>query len=197
MLTTTPFKIITDENAVQQPRTTQKSVKGGGGGLSVFHDSTAKGGHGSAVKSTRKALVDVTNSTFKAARAPQGGATAVKPQFVVDVGGKKPATVQFKLDERAPPTSSSVVTTADAPSSSGAVSVTATATSSSGGDDTVRAQIYGCFFFPHACVHVIPFRYPLPCTRAHTRTRTRPRPQTILVHKRHRCKRTRTWCARD
>ena len=161
MLTTTPFKIIADENAAAvHQRTTQKSVKGGGG-LSVFHDSTAKG-HGSAVKSTRKALVDVTNSTFKAAR-PQHATTTVKPQFAIDLGSKKPSTVQFKVDEWVPPayvttatttiTTTSTTTTAAAaaaavivPSSSGAAAAT-----SSGGDDTVSVSFHR---FPQMCLLV-------------------------------------------
>ena len=97
LASTTPFKILSannDENNSTLLTTTKG--KGGGlgkGGLSVFHDATTTK-HGSTIKSTRKALVDVTNSTMHAPR------TVGKLAGDIHHGPTKPSTVQFKIKEK-------------------------------------------------------------------------------------------------
>ena len=102
LASTTPFKIFSsnnDENT-NTSMTTTKGKGGGlgksGGGLSVFHDVTTTTKHGSTIKSTRKALVDVTNSTM---HAPRTVGKLVGDHQHQHHGPTKPSTVQFKIQE--------------------------------------------------------------------------------------------------
>lgn len=111
---TTPFKIANDENQNSVFKTTkggrgglQQTTTAGKGGLSVFNESTNKIPIGSAMKSTRKALTDVTNSTIHANNqtAVRGGKTQLADNSAT-LGLNKPIMVQFKISEK--PTSSEV-----------------------------------------------------------------------------------------
>ena len=95
LASTTPFKILSATNDENNGTvfTTTKGKGLGAKGLSVFHDATTTTKHGSTIKSTRKALVDVTNSAMHAPRT-------VGKLGDINHGPTKPSTVQFKIKEK-------------------------------------------------------------------------------------------------
>jgi hypothetical protein len=104
LASTTPFKIVNDENQNSVFKTT-KGGRGGGlqqtagkGGLSVFNESTNKIPIGSAMKSTRKPLVDVTNSTVHNNQTALRGGKTQSTENSAAVN--KPIMVQFKVSEK-------------------------------------------------------------------------------------------------
>ena len=108
LASTTPFKIVTDENQNSVFKATkggrgglQQTTAGKVGGLSVFNESTNKMPIGSAMKSTRKALVDVTNSIVHASNQTtvRGGKTQ-STENSTTLGVNKPIMVQFKVSEK-------------------------------------------------------------------------------------------------
>ena len=106
LASTTPFKIVNDENQNSVFKTT-KGGRGGGlqqtagkGGLSVFNESTNKIPIGSAMKSTRKPLVDVTNSTVHNNQTALRGGKTQSTENSTAHGINKPIMVQFKVTEK-------------------------------------------------------------------------------------------------